>query len=185
MSVSLQELVNVYPGTEISPEVAKTFGAVRPQTVNPQLEAKLLAIQPGRVVQPFADDSYTALLVSHGSQIGGPVQRTRGLPNRCHYNASLRWLKNPKATIFFGYQNPSGEVWTQHSWNVCNGKILDTDDRSLYFGVTPDDPAIFAATSIIEELGHLNLADIATEIGVTAFMRFQAIVRACVVGITG
>jgi hypothetical protein len=175
MSISLQDIVNFYPDMQIDPEVEKVCGPLSAQTINPELEAKLLAIQPGRVVQPYLDESYTALLVSHGSLIGGPVQRTRGVPHRCHYNASLRWLKNPKAKIFFGYQDPSGEVWTQHSWNVCNGKILDTDDRSLYFGVAPDEPAIFAATSIIEELGHLNPAELSAEIRETAFARFQTI----------
>ena len=131
-----------------------TDTALAIENVQPAIKSRLTVIKPGRVVQPYSEDLATHLL-NNGSLIRGPKKlSTRGLMNRCHYNASLRWLRNPKATIFYGYQNPSDHCWTQHSWNVCEGTILDRHDAKLYFGVTPKDPARFALHCIFDELGY-------------------------------
>jgi hypothetical protein len=142
------------------------------ENVQPAIQSRLMAIKPGRVVQPYSEDFATHLL-NYGSVMREPRKlSTRGVPNRCHYNASLRWLRNPKATIFFGYQNPSGDCWTQHAWNMCEGTILDRHDANLYFGVKPVNPGRFALECIFAEFEYsFEPSTLNRVLGKTAFAR--------------
>jgi hypothetical protein len=168
-----------------SPSTASMFfvGAMKPKAkahaplpnvanVNSELNAKLLAIAGSEVVQPYSDEEMV-LLVAQGTLVKSSITVSRGLPHRCHFNAAVRWLKNPKAIIFFGYQN-CGDIWTQHSWNVCDGQILDTDDRKLYYGVAPANPDLFAMQVIFQETGHA-LDRMQKILGKRAFARFRQI----------
>jgi hypothetical protein len=142
--------------------------------VNPELKAKLLSIAGSDVRQPYSDDE-TGLLIAKGTMIKSDIKVSRGIPHRCHFNAAVRWLKNPKALIIFGYQNPTGDIWTQHSWNVCDGNILDTFDRNLYYGVTPADPDLFAMQVIFQETGELAPDRMQEVLGKRALARFRQI----------
>jgi len=142
--------------------------------VIPELKAKLLSIAGSDVRQPYSD-AETALLIAQGTLIKSHIKISRSMPHRCHFNAAVRWLKNPKAIIIFGYQNPSGQIWTQHSWNACDDMILDTSDRALYYGVTPADPDRFAMQAIFQEIGQLAPDRVQEFLGKRAFARFRQI----------
>jgi hypothetical protein len=142
--------------------------------VIPELKAKLLSIAGSDVRQPYSDEE-TALLIAQGTLVKRPIKVSRGIPHRCHFNAAVRWLKNPKAIIIFGYQNPNRHTWTQHSWNVCDGIILDTSDRTLYYGVTPADPDLFAMQVVFQETGQLPSDRMQEILGKMAFARFRQI----------
>lgn len=139
-----------------------------------ELRAKLLAISGKDVRQPYSDADM-ALLATQGTLMKGPIKVRPGVMHRCHYSAAVHWLKHPKDAIYIGYQKPYRDCWTQHSWNVRDGVILDTDDREFYFGVIPADPESFAAQVICDELGHLDPERIERILGVRAWRRFHAI----------
>lgn len=104
----------------------------------PQLERKLLSIARGRVV-PTYEPALDQLLRS-GALITGRVKVRTGEPNRCHLNASVQWLRNPKATIYTGYYYCDG-LWRQHSWNLLTGVIIDMYDHpEIRFGVACGNP---------------------------------------------
>jgi hypothetical protein len=70
-----------------------------------ELEARLLAVAPGSVVplpEPHRDE-----LLARGAVIAGKVKTSRGgIINRCHLNAGVRWLRDPKALICTGPRWP-------------------------------------------------------------------------------
>lgn len=168
--------------SSVDPRQPKTKAHAPPRDVaniNLELKFKLLSIAGSDVRQPYSDEE-TALLIAQGTLIKSLIKVSRGRPHRCHFNAAVRWLKNPKATILFGYQNPGGDIWTQHSWNVCDGIILDTFDRALYYGVTPANPDLFAMQVIFQETGSLASDRMQEILGKGAYARFiQICTRWC------
>ena len=139
--------------------------------INPELKAKLMSIAGSDVRQPYSEEE-TGLLIAQGTLIKSQIKVSRGIPHRCHFNAAVRWLKNPAAIIIFGYQNVYGHMWTQHSWNICDGTILDTFDRTLYYGVTPADPELFAMQVIFQQTGQWAPDRMQELLGKRAFARF-------------
>jgi hypothetical protein len=129
---------------------------------HPKFRAKLSAISGRLVGQPYCSDEEMTLLATKGILMKGPVKVAHGRPNRCHFNAAVRWLNDPRKVIYFGYQN-SSDCWTQHSWNVLDGQIVDTDDRKLYFGVTPVDPEAFAVHVVLDELNVENIDSVLSQ----------------------
>jgi hypothetical protein len=149
-----------------------------------ELEVKLLALSRGSRVIPRMLGPHLCELLERGAIIRGAVRlQPRGRDNRCHYNAAVRWLRDPAATLCTGYVCGANKVWRQHSWNVRDGEILDWDNNNravLYFGVTPADPEKFTLAVVWEEWpmeqpDSAYFEALAHEIGPDAMVRFAQI----------
>jgi hypothetical protein len=142
-----------------------------------KLESKLLALGPGRVVP--MPELHMAELLMRGAAVTGNVRVRHGEPNRCHYNAAVLWLRDPRAEIWTGYAY-SGGVWRQHSWNVRDGEIIDMhDDAEKRFGVVPSEPEHFVVSAFTPEwdFSSLDRAAFVRAIGVRAASRFHEVVE--------
>jgi hypothetical protein len=157
---------------------AKTQVAARAAPGFRKLEAKLLALGPGRVVP--MPELHMVELLKRGALVTGTVRVRRGEPNRCHYNAAVQWLRDPSAEIWTGYAY-SGGIWRQHSWNVRGAEIIDThDDAEKRFGVVPSEPEHFVVSAFTPEwdFSALDRAAFVRAIGVRAANRFPGVVQA-------
>ena len=148
----------------------------------PVLKAKLLAAAPGRVI-PWPEP-HMAELLERGALVSGRVLVRSGIPNRCHFNASLQWLRDPRALIYVGYAyDPDhGGLWRQHSWNGRKADIIDMHDSiAMRFGVMPDQ-ARFVFNTFTGEFDFRNLDPKALEraVGPLAYRRLIDVLRVCV-----
>jgi hypothetical protein len=125
-----------------------------------RLRRKLLQI--GGTDVDFIDDPYLELIADEGRPFPGfEICIARGLPNECHRNSALLWLKGKCATIATGYYLGPDDVWRQHSWGMLHDDtILDSHSAGReYFGVR------------MESLDAIKFAE--DQVGIVAVLRFM------------